>query len=182
MPRIVFLAFAAVIGAASWASGQGSDLQQKLRDQFTITEVTADRSDITSAGTVVTLQKSGLFTYSTASCVPYVNEYNKKGNISQPFGANLRNGIACGLVSNNTTYPQQLFMSGEKFSIIGVFFQKDGITFRLYSDPYNGLRYYGDLKFKFEKGSVPAPDEVLARIAEVLAVSSAPPALAYWWR
>jgi hypothetical protein len=172
MRKVVLLTVAAIIGAASSASGQG-DLEQKLKEQFTITEITADRSDITSAGTVVTLRKGGLFTYSTASPVPYLNTYNKKGKISQPFMANLGAGVAGGLASNNTNYPQHLFLGGEKFSIIGMSV-KDGVTFRLYSDPYNGLRYYGDLKFPFEKGSIPAPDEFLARIAEVLAVSSAP--------
>jgi hypothetical protein len=170
--RKVFFLTVAVTGAASSAYGQGSDprnlLQQKLKDQFSLTRVTADGSGITSAGTVVALRKGGLWTYSTASCVPYLNTYNKKGNISQPFGANLRAGVACGLRSNNTKYPQRLFMAGDKFSIIGLFFQNDGITFRLYSDPYDGIRYYGDLKFPFEKGSIPDADEALGRIGEVL--------------
>jgi hypothetical protein len=170
MRKVVVLSVAAVISAASSAYGQGSDLQQKLKDQFSITKVTTDGSDITSAGTVVTLRKAGLWAYSTASPVPYLNTYNEKGKISQPFMANLGAGVAGGLRSNNTQFPHRLFMGGERFSIIGLFFQNDGFTLRLYSDPYDGIRYYGDLKFPFKKGSPPPPDEALARIAEVLVV------------
>jgi hypothetical protein len=172
MRSVVFLTVAAVTGIAFLAYGQSSDLEQKVRSQYSLTEVTADRSDITTQGTVVTLQEGGLLTYSTASCVPYLNTY-KKGKISQPFGGNLFSGVACGLASNNTNYPTHIFMGGERFSIIGVYFPKDGITFRLYSDPYGGLRYYGDLKFPFEKGSVPSPDEMLATITNVLTLQSA---------
>jgi len=175
MRKVVFLTVAAIIGAASSAYGQGSDLQQKLKDQFILTKVTTDGSNITSPGTVVTLRKGGLWTYSTASPVPYLNTYNEKGKLSQPFMANLGAGVAGGLRSNNTQFPQHLFMAGARVSIIALFFKNDGFTFRLYSDPYDGIHYYGDLKFPFKKGSAPAPDEALARISEVLVVSGAPP-------
>jgi hypothetical protein len=54
--------------------------------------------------------------------------------------------------------------------IIGLLVQKDGITFRLYSDPIQDTRYYGDLKLPFEKGSVPTANEALESIAAVLTV------------
>jgi len=49
----------------------------------------------------------------------------------------------------------------------------------LYSDPYDGVRYFGELKFPFKKSSVPPADELLNTIAEVLAVqpSDDPPPL-----
>lgn len=169
MRRVAFLAVAALTGIASSAYGQGSDLEQKVRGQYTLTKVTADRSDITAAGTVVELRKDGLWTYSSGSPVPYVNKYDEKGRIVQPFVANLGVGILGGVSSNNTNYPSHRFTAGEKFSIIRLFFPNNGITFLLYSNPYMGTRYYCQLTFPFKKGSDPAPDEVLARIAEVLA-------------
>jgi hypothetical protein len=53
----------------------------------------------------------------------------------------------------------------------------------LYSAPYDGVRYYGELKFPFDKHSVPTPDQALTMIAEALAVqpsdgSSAPESVA----
>jgi hypothetical protein len=172
MRRVVFLTVAAVIGTALSADGQSSDVERKVREQFSLTKVTADRSDITAQGTVVTLRKDGLWAYSTASPVPYLNTYNEKGKISQPFMANLGAGVAGGLSSNNTNYPYLRFTAGEKFSIIALFF-KNGITFLLYSDPHDGVRYYSQLTF-FKKGADPTPDQALAKIAEVLALPEAP--------
>jgi hypothetical protein len=86
--------------------------------------------------------------------------------------ANVGAGAAVAMRSGNsgTYYPTRRFRAGEKLWIIGLLVQRDGITFRLYSDPFQDIRYYGDLKLPFEKGSVPAPDEAMKSIAEVLTV------------
>jgi len=77
-----------------------------------------------------------------------------------------------------TDYPHRSFVAGEKVWAIGLTIQKKatavtGVVFRLYSDPYDGIRYYGELNFPFEKGTVSAPDQALAKIAEVLVVQPA---------
>jgi hypothetical protein len=43
----------------------------------------------------------------------------------------------------------------------------------LCSDPYDGVRYFGQLKFPLEKHTLPTPDQTLATIAEVLTVQPA---------
>lgn len=72
-----------------------------------------------------------------------------------------------------TDYPHRSFAAGEGVWVTGVTVQKDGIVFRLYSDAYDGVRYYGELKFSFQKRAVPPPDEALTEIAEVLTVKPA---------
>jgi hypothetical protein len=155
---------AAIMGATPWAYGQSGDpknsLQQTLNSQFPLTKITADRNDIVTVGAVLVLQKNGLTMYSTASPLPPLNTY-KNGKISQSFGRDL--GITLLAPGNATakTYPQRKFVT---------VIQKDGIVFQLYSNPDNDIRYYGQLKFPFEKGTVPTPDEALTKIADVLAV------------
>jgi hypothetical protein len=160
------------VGSVSWLDGQVGELQQQLNSHFTLTRVSGDRSDIVAAGTALVLQKDGLMMYSTASPLPPANTY-KNGKISQGGGGFGRDFLITMATPGNGTsanYPQRKFYSREKLWVTGIIIQKDGILFHLYSDPYNDIRYYGDLKFSFEKGSVPTADQALALIANVFTV------------
>jgi hypothetical protein len=159
--------------------GQGGDpkesLQQRLNGQFALTQITKDRSDIVSAGSALVLQKGGLMMYSTASPLPPVNTY-KNGKISQGgsgFGRDLLITMAASGSATAADYPHRNFAIGEGLWVTGLTVQKDGVVFRLYSDAYDGVRYYGQLKFPFQKGSVPTPEQALTTIAEVLTVQPA---------
>jgi len=166
--------------------GQNGDpktaLQQAIAGQYTLTKVSPDRNDIVTAGTVLVLQKNGLMMYSTASPMPPLNTY-KNGKISQGmggFGRDLAITMASGGNGTSSDYPQRKFSSGDKFWLADVTVQKDGIVFQLFSDPFDDVRYYGQLKIPFDKRAIPSSDEALARIAEVLtadtAADNAPPA------
>ena len=180
MRTVVYLAAALVISSGGFlARGQDADvkgsLREKLTSQFVLTQITADRSDIVSTGVTLVLQKSGLMMYSTASPLPPVNTY-KNGKLSQGgsgFGRDLLITMATPGNSTATNYPHRQFAAGEKLWVIGLGVQKDGVVFRLYSEPYDGVRYYGQLKFQFEKGSDPTPDQAMAKVAEVLTVQQA---------
>lgn len=159
--------------AASSLYGQSGDsLTQKLENQFTLTKLTSDGSDIAAAGAVLALQKKGLWMYSTASKLPPLNTY-KNGRMSKSVGRDMAIAMQTPGDHGFVDLPKRSFAAGEKCWIIGLGIEKDGIVFRLYSDPYNNLRYYGDLKFSFEKGSVPTPNQASTMIAEVLAVQPA---------
>jgi len=73
---------------------------------------------------------------------------------------------------NSTTAncPQRRFTASTQLWVTKIDVDKNGIVFHLYATPENDSPYYGDLKFPFEKGSVPAPDEALRMISEVLTV------------
>ena len=56
--------------------------------------------------------------------------------------------------------------------------QKDGILISTFSDPYpdasgNQVRYYGEVKFPFPKGSVPPADDFVKTVAELMTVQPA---------
>jgi hypothetical protein len=177
--RIARLTVAMVVLTAVWLFGQGGDerssLQQALNSQFALTTITQDRSDIVTAGVVLALQKPGLVMYSTAAPVPPLNTY-KNGKISQGmsgFGRDVLGTVLTPGRGTTSDYPHRTFAPGEKLWVTRFVIQKDGIAFVLYSDAYDGIRYYGELKFLFDKNSVPTADRALAMIAEVLTAQPA---------
>jgi len=155
---------------------QGGDpaaLQQKLNDQFKITRIAADRSDIVTPGSIVQLHKPGLVMYAVASPLPPSNNYKGgSGKIGQGwggFGKDLAIGMAAPGGATAADYPHRQFVADEKCWVTGISVQKDGVLFQLYSDPYDDVRYYANLKISFpDKKSVPLPDAFVQTVAEVL--------------
>jgi hypothetical protein len=105
---------------------------------------------------------------STEAIASPTNTY-KNGAISFGFGANMAWGIALSPANQQTTaIPQRKFVTGEKFWVTDYVVKPDGVVFQFYSDPYNDVRYYGQLKFPFQKNIAPPADEVMKTIEEVI--------------
>jgi hypothetical protein len=100
--------------------------------------------------------------------VPVTNNY-KYGSLSVGGGSALARVV---LLPHAT--PPRTFVTGEKFWITASGVVKDGVILMFYSDPYDDIRYYGQVKFFFPKGTVPSPDEVMKTISEVVTVDGAP--------
>ncbi|MGB7985883.1 MAG: hypothetical protein WCF54_12030 [Terracidiphilus sp.] len=154
-------------------TGDIAAIQQKINTQFKATITTADRSDIVTAGDIVQIHKPGLLMYSVASPLPPSNSY-KNGRIGQGwsgFGKDLAIGMLNGGNAPANVYPQRQFVPEEKCWVRGILVQKDGILIQLYSDPYDDVRYYANLKIPFpDKKTVPSVDEAMQLVAEVITV------------
>ncbi|MGA7107615.1 MAG: hypothetical protein WBY75_07740 [Terracidiphilus sp.] len=156
--------------------------QEKLVAQIKLTKAAADHSDVVTPGDIVVLHKDGLMMCSSASSYAFSNTYSNgvlaanynnrakdaaksflKGRL--PFGGG---GSAADAANNGCA--SRKFVAGEKFWVTGVAVQKDGILVSTISDPYNDVRFYGDIKFQFPKGSVPPPDEFVKTVSEVITV------------
>lgn len=149
---------------------QKSAVQRKLKEQFTLTKLTSDRSDIVTAGSILVLHKDGLQMCSIEAKAPMTSTY-KNGNISYGFGAKVGWGASLGLASqgkNASEIPQRKFVAGEKFWITSYTAQNDAVLLQFYSDPFDGVRYYGQLKIPYPKGAIPAAEDVMKTIAEVV--------------
>jgi hypothetical protein len=175
------------VGIQAQAGDPATLIQAKLVSQIKITKPTADHTDIVTAGDVVLLHKDGLMMCSSVSSYAFSNTYSGgvlaanynnrakdaaksflKGHL--PFGGG-------GSVSDaaNNGCPSRKFVAGEKFWITSVAVQKDGILVSTFSDPYpdaqgNQVRYYGEIKFPFVKGSVPPPDDFVKTVSELITV------------
>ena len=151
-------------------------MQSQLEAQYTITKPTDDKSDIVKAGAVLILEKDKLIMYPTSNQVVPQNTY-KDGKLSEgAFGVHHKvqsfgSFIGHPLPDQAQVTPRN-FVTGEKFWVTRIDVESDGVTFTLFSDPYNDVRYDSTLKFIFPHGQVPAADQVLKTVAEVLKVDA----------
>jgi len=165
----------AVPHLAAQGAGSSAEIQQKLTSEFTLTKITDDRSDIVTAGAVLLLHKDGVVMYSTPTAAPAMNVYrdgrigsNAASNIAKVWGKSLLHG---GTVQDAAASPQRKFVSGEKFWLTGVNIQDDGVVLNVYSDAYNDVRYYGQIKFPFPKHNIPPTADVVKAVEEVVTVA-----------
>ena len=142
-------------------SGDPAVIQQKLNEQFRLTTITADRSDIVTPGDIVEIRRPGLVMFSVGTPIAPTSSY-KAGKLGQGFGTIM-------MMQNKDTQ-QRRFVPGEKCWVTRVMVQNDNISFELYSDPYFDIRYYGSLKVMFpDKKTIPSVESALQLVAEVLA-------------
>jgi hypothetical protein len=118
-----------------------------------------------TAGSVIVLHKDGLVMCSVDTRVPPTNTY-KNGKVGMGFGSTLAWGMALG--TNTEQVPQRKFVAGEKFWVSGITVSDTAITFQFISDPYQDVRYYGQMNVPFPKHGVPSAEEMLKTVAEVV--------------
>jgi hypothetical protein len=183
---VVLTAIVAIVSVQS--QGQVGDpatlIQEKLVSQIKLTKTAADHSDIVTAGDVVLLHKDGLMMCASTSPYAFSNTYsngtlaanqkNRTKDAARTFGRGFIPIIgggadAAGAVNNGCA--SRKFVAGEKFWITGITPQKDGILVSTFSDPYNDVRYYGEIKFAYPvKGAVPPVDPFVKTVSEVITV------------
>jgi hypothetical protein len=175
MRKTVWLSLVAVMVAmVPWLHGQDqkAEIQKRLVSQFTLTKTTANKNDIAAAGTVLVLHKDGLLMYAISNPIPPQSTY-KKGKITRnALGGNFFRDLGNTMLipGSSVDIAQRNFVDGGKFWVTNVDVKDDGVIFSLYSDPHDGTRYFGQLKFPYNKKSIPSADDVQKVIAEVFTV------------
>jgi hypothetical protein len=178
--------FAAISVVHAQVGDPATLIKEKLVSQIKLTKATDAHDDIVTAGDVVVLHKDGLMMCSSASSYAYSNTYQNgvlAGNLNNrakdamkgfihgkmPFGGG---GSASSAANNGCT--SRKFVTGEKFWVTDIEIARDnsGIIVSTISDPYNNVRYFGEIKFPFaNKSSVPPVDDEVKTVAEVLTVA-----------
>jgi hypothetical protein len=186
----VFVAMAAIFatGIQAQAGDPATLIQEKLISQIKLTKATSSHDDIVTAGDVVVLHKDGLVMCSFDSSYAASNHYsngvltpdlnNRGKDAARRGGESLAckiNPLLCGdggslAQAVNNSCKQRKFVAGEKFWVTDIEARKDGILVSTLSDPYNDVRYYGEIKFPFPKGAVPPVDEFVKTVSEVITV------------
>ncbi len=152
-----------------------AEIQKRVNSQFVLTKTTAGGADIATAGSILVLHKDNLVMVSTDTRYCPTNTY-KDGKLSITFADKLSTNLALNSVqqgSNLGNVPQRRFVTGEKFWITAVQVTDKHVLLQVYSDPFDNVRYYAVLKFPYKKNNIPAPDEVMNTIAEVVTVEPA---------
>jgi len=170
------------LSAQAQVGDPGTLIKEKLVSQIKLTKAAAAHDDIVTAGEVVVLHKDGLMMCSSASSYAFSNTYSNgvlaanynnraKDAAKNFFKGKLPFGGGGGVTdAANNGCASRKFVSGEKFWVTDVALQKDGILVSTFSDPYNDLHYYGEIKFPFPKGSVPPVDDFVKTVSEVITV------------
>jgi hypothetical protein len=180
-------ATALLASAVPWAYSQAGNLiglQQQLNSRFRITIMAANHMDIVTAGDVVELHKDGLRMSALSTILTESNTY-KDGKIGGggakrawgSFGTAMLQASAAMDTSGATAAPAagpppRILAAGERCWIVSITVQKDGVVFKLLTDPDdNDVRHHADLKIFFpSKKQAPTADAFLPTIAEVLTV------------
>jgi LysM repeat protein len=160
------------------------NIETQLSQLYQTAKVTADGTDIVTAGSVLILQKDHLLMDQVDQLVPTPNLY-KDGKISQgglagaaSFFKGLSKLGSLNPLANNAAAngaasaagKTREFVSGEKFWVSKIETHPDGVTFNLISDPIKDQRYHATLHFPFAKGASPSPDDVAGTVSEVLKI------------
>ena len=158
----------------------GTLIKEKLTTQIKLTKTAADRSDIVTAGDVLVLHKDGMMMCSTTGGYAYSNTYangvmqanlkNRAKNAFKAFGMGALTGGADAASAANNGCPSRKFVAGEKFWVTDIQNKPDGIIVSVFSDPFNDVRYYGEVKFPFAKNAVPPVDAEVKTVNEVMTV------------
>jgi len=173
--RAIFCALLVVPGLLQLhAQNSTGDLRNRLNSEFSLTKITADRSDIVTAGSVLVLHRDGLLMYATSAPAPPLNNY-RDGKLQQSVAGNFFRGLGGSLLHGNkgadlANTPHRTFVSGEKFWLTGIEYLPDGVILDVYSDPYNDVRYYGQIKFPSAEDTMPPSDVMIKSIEEVVTV------------
>jgi hypothetical protein len=149
-----------------------ASVQQKLESDFAVSKAAADKSDIVTAGAVLVLEKDGLLMSATSTGSAASNTY-RDGKISQGIWKIAKMPGFGGLVSHanaNANVQTRTFVAGEKFWVTKITVNPDSIVFELLSDPISDVRYYSTVKFPFNKGVVPTPEQADSTVGEVFKV------------
>jgi hypothetical protein len=155
------------------AGGSAADIQSKLYARFTLTQITADRTDIVTPGSILVLRKNGLQMQGISATMPPTNVY-KDGRLLQSAGSLFKGLAGTRDGSDYSTVPKRTFVAGEKFWLTGIRVQQDSVILTVYSDPFNDIRYYAELKFPFPvKKVIPPTDDVMKQVDEVVSVDNA---------
>ena len=150
---------------------QRAELQKRLDGLFKLTHMTADNSDIVTAGSVLVLRKDGLLMCSVQAKVPITNSYKGDKLSAGKFAWALALGMAQPGVQVDSI-PMRQFVAGEKFWLTAILAEKSGVMLRVVSDPFQDVRYYAQLSIPFNKKAMPSDDEILKSVAEIVSSDS----------
>jgi hypothetical protein len=159
-----------ILPSASAQGGNLGDIQDKVHQLFTLAKATADHTDLVAAGSVLVFHKDNFLMYPATAEMPALNTY-KDGLIKQ---GNFREFLMRDANHMLEKAPHRTFVAGEKCFVTAINTQADGVTLTFFSDPFDNVRYYGQLKIPFPKKVVPSADDVVREVQEVVTVDGAP--------
>jgi hypothetical protein len=173
--RTITISALIIMGIPFAASAQSkAAIEKKLISEYTLTQATADQTDIVTAGSILVLKKGNIVMAPVSGTNFFQNTY-KEGKISQNALGKLNNGLNrfshLPGAAPPATPQTRTFVPGEKVWVTKIECKDDGVVFDLYTDAYAEVRYKAALKFYFNpKGPIPGADDMDKLVAEVFKI------------
>ena len=155
VPLVLFAATSAMARA-----GSHDDLRQALEAKYEITQIGIDHFRITRPGTVIVLQKDGLYA-NPSTDLGNVTTTVTDGKLSEP------SGFGGAFFSKNSENTNRTFKAGENLYVTRISVASDSVRFDVitcetYDATIHGntrqIRYVSTLAFKFAKGFLDTAD------------------------
>jgi len=149
-------------------------IKQAIEAKYTLAQPTVDRKDLTAPGAVIVLLKDDLGIQTTGQITtdPDGNPvFGLPPTTTYKNGKFQRSGVS-------KFFAARTLVAGEKCWLIGDEIKEDGVVLEFLSDPIDGVRFKGLLKFPFPKGQIPVADVVMQQIAETIKAEPMPQAAA----
>ncbi len=156
--------FIAAVPMLAFGETKGA-IKEAIEAKYAVSQPTNDHKDLTTPGAVIDLLKDDLNLATTAQVTT-----DADGN---PLYANeptstYKNGTFEKSRASKFWGAGHNLVAGEKCWLIGVEIRDDGAVLEFLSDPINGARFRGFLRYPFPKGQIPAPEAVLQQIGETI--------------
>lgn len=139
-------------------------IKQAIEAKFILAQPTADHKDISAAGSVIDLLKDN-FTISTVAPLMVDSDGNPV-YAAEPTTTYKNGKLQTG--GYTKFFNGHSLLAGEKCWLIGVEIKDDSAVLEFLTDPIDGARFRGFIKYPFPKGEIPAPDAVLQQIGETI--------------
>jgi hypothetical protein len=152
-----FVAFTIAMSISANAQNTTGEVQQRLVSLYPLTKTTSDKTDIVTAGAVVTLQKDNLKMVPIDSRDLFQNTY-QQGRITQNRLGKIADADKlarkfCGRFGlpacpdAPAEAQSRVFVVGEKMWVTGINVNGSGVVFDLFTDAYDNVRYKASLAF-----------------------------------
>lgn len=153
-------------------------IEKKLQAEYSLTQATADQTDIVTAGSILVMKKGNIIMAPVSGSNYFQNTY-KEGKISQNAARKIVKGLdrfshLPGAQAPANAPATRTFVPGEKVWVTKIDCKDDGVVFDLYTDAYADVRYKAALKFYFNpKGPMPSADDMDKLVGEVFKIQPA---------
>lgn len=152
---LILTTLLAGLSSVAGAQSKGA-IEKKLAAEYTVTQATADQTDIVTAGSILVLKKGDIMMAPVSGTNYYQNTY-KDGRITQNAAGKISKkldrfshlglpGVPAAPVAAPAT---RTFVPGEKVWVTKIECKDDGVVFDLFTDAFADVRYKAALKFYF---------------------------------
>jgi hypothetical protein len=147
------------------------EIRQQIIAIYPLAQLTADFSDLASAGAVIVLQKGPLVMNKATLPDMTLNTYKGGAIVWNGVKNKFARSLLFSLAGQSDEFADanvRMFETGDKFWLTQVQMGNGVIRLIFISDPYDGQRYHSALDIPFPNGTTPTAEVALNLVGEVI--------------